>query len=275
MKPIPLQQKTSGCSYVWIVSLLCFLFLMPLAQAQQNQTNRPRQGQATRQGQNNQQKGKKGAPQKEAEEVVPFYNGTYIGLDLYGLGSKLLGGDFLSSEVNVRVNLKNKFIPTVELGYGKTSTWSDNGIHYKTGAPYFRFGVDYNTMAKKKNKNSYLYVGLRYAMTSFKYDVYNLPLTDPIFGGTLVNPGLIDGIWGGSVPYDYKGVKCSMQWFELVAGIHVKVYKNFYMGWALRMKYKMSGSFSKNGNPWYVPGYGEYKSNNIGVTYTVIYKLPY
>ena len=33
---------------------------------------------------------------EEPKEIVPLYNGTYIGVDLYGIGSKLLGGDLLS-----------------------------------------------------------------------------------------------------------------------------------------------------------------------------------
>ena len=36
-------------------------------------------------------------------------------------------------------------------------------------------------MAKKKEKNSYLYVGLRYAFSSFKYDVSTLPV-ETLFG---------------------------------------------------------------------------------------------
>lgn len=46
---------------------------------------------------------------EEPKEIVPLYNGTYIGVDLYGIGSKLLGGDLLSSEINVAVNLKTCF----------------------------------------------------------------------------------------------------------------------------------------------------------------------
>ena len=95
--------------------------------------------------------------QKKKEVVVdtiPFYNGTYVGVDLYGIGSKMLGGDFMSSEVSIGVNLKNKFIPTIEFGMGGTDTWNETGIHYKSkAAPFFRIGVDYNTMAKKKEKN--------------------------------------------------------------------------------------------------------------------------
>ena len=55
--------------------------------------------------------------QKKKEVVVdtiPFYNGTYVGVDIYGIGSKMLGGDFMSSEISIGVNLKNKFIPTIE-----------------------------------------------------------------------------------------------------------------------------------------------------------------
>ena len=42
---------------------------------------------------------------KEADEnVFPLYNGVTVSVDLWGIGSKVLGGDFLSSEVAVDVN---------------------------------------------------------------------------------------------------------------------------------------------------------------------------
>ena len=208
-------------------------------------------------------------------DTIPFYNGTYVGVDLYGIGSKLLGGDFMSSEVSIAVNLKNKFIPTVEFGMGGTDTWSETGIHYKSkAAPFFRIGVDYNTMAKKKEKNSYLYAGIRYAFSSFKYDVSTLPADDPIWGDNIGNPSLGDDYWGGSIPFNHPGMKASVQWLEIVLGVKVRIYKNFNMGWSVRMKYKTSASTGEYGDPWYVPGYGKYKSNNMGITYSLIYKLP-
>lgn len=212
---------------------------------------------------------------EEPKEIVPLYNGTYIGMDLYGIGSKLLGGDLLSSEINVAVNLKNRFLPTADIGFGTTDSWNDTGIHYKSSAPFFRIGVDYNTMAKKKEKNSFLYVGLRYGFSHMKYDISSLAIKDPAFGGEMGNPSQEDDIWGGSVPYDHPGQKATMQWLEFVAGVRVQIYKSFYMGWAVRMKYKLSASVSEYGNPWMVPGFGKYNSNNMGVTYSLIYKLPY
>ena len=49
----------------------------------------------------------------EEKATVPLYQGTYVGLDVFGLGSKIFGSDFTSAEVSVEVNLKNRFIPIV------------------------------------------------------------------------------------------------------------------------------------------------------------------
>lgn len=206
-------------------------------------------------------------------EAFPLYNGVTVSVDLWGIGSKVLGGDFLSSEVAVDVNLKNHFFPIVELGYGGTDAWNDNGTHYKSSAPYFRIGVNYNALYKKKFDN-FLFVGLRYAMSSFKYDVEALSVDDPVYGGAIGNPNQMDDIWGGSVPFNHK-LKGSMQWFEFCVGIRAHIWKQFYMGWGLRFKFRTSSSTGEYGDPWYVPGFGKYGSNTMGVTYTITYKLPF
>ena len=113
-----------------------------------------------------------------------------------------------------------------------------------------------------------------YAFSSFKYDVSTLPADDPIWGDNIGNPSLGDDYWGGSIPFNHPGMKASVQWLEIVLGVKVRIYKNFNMGWSVRMKYKTSASTGEYGDPWYVPGYGKYKSNNMGITYSLIYKLP-
>ena len=86
----------------------------------------------------------------EEKATVPLYQGTYVGLDVFGLGSKIFGSDFTSAEVSVEVNLKNRFIPIIEIGYGHTDTTDDEtNIHYKASAPYFRIGMNYNILFKK------------------------------------------------------------------------------------------------------------------------------
>jgi hypothetical protein len=204
----------------------------------------------------------------------PLYNGLSVSADIYGLGARVLGSDFLSSEIAVEANLKNRFFPVVEAGYGITDAYSDRGTHYKSSAPYFRIGMNYNTMYKKGNPN-FLYVGIRYGYTSFSYDAVSLPAEDPVFGGSLANPSLTDGIWGGSVAFDHKGLKAGMGWMELLVGVRAHIHKNFYMGWSIRYKRSMSTSLGDYGDPWYVPGYGEYASSCFGLDYSLIYKLPF
>lgn len=193
------------------------------------------------------------------KENVPLYNGTTLGVDVFGLGGKLLGGDAFSSEISVDVNLKNRFFPVLETGVASYNSDQD-GVTYKQSlSPYFRIGMNYNTMFKKKSL-SHLYVGFRYAISTFNYDVKSSPIND--------------GLWNGEIPFSYTGEKSNSQWLEVVFGIRAQVYKNFMMGWSLRYKSQFSVKENTHTTPTYIPGYGDNKPTNFGVTYSLIYKLP-
>lgn len=228
-------------------------------------------GQGTR-AKSGQEKKKK--EKKEPEITYPLYNGVSIGVDLWGPGGKLFGSDFMSTEISADVDLKHRYFPVVELGYGRTNTVSDQGIHYKSGAPYFRIGLDYNALYNKKHGHMLL-VGVRYAATSFKYDVKAPSTDDPLYDDSSFNFSLTDDIWQEHLEYDHSGMKGSMQWLEICVGIRANIGKNFYMGWAMRYRSRLSGSSDKYGDPWYVPGFGKYGKSRLGVTYTLVYKLPF
>src|SRR5574344_2953983 len=219
---------------------------------------------------NNQQQRQQGTPKEKKPKGpqldAPLFNGLYVGVDLYGLGASVLGSKFLSSEVQVGVNLKNRLMPTAEIGFGHTNRWNENGIHYKSNAPYFRVGVDYNIRFKKLDYEDWLFLGLRYGYTSFKYDVGNAPIVDPAFGDKIENPNLIDPIWGGSsIPYHENGITGNMSWYEFIGGIRTKIWKNLFMGWTIRLKYRIKAKESFNASPWYVPGYGKFNSSANGM----------
>lgn len=208
-------------------------------------------------------------------DTIPLLYDMYLGADLFGVGSKLFGSNYYSSEVSFAVNLKNRFIPTLEVGVAGADGWSDTGIHYvgKT-SPYFRIGLDINTMSKSKNKQNFLYGGLRYGISSYTYDVSSLSFKDPLWQSEIHNPNLIDNVWKESTPYNFTGLKGTTHWIEIVLGVKIQVYKSINMGWALRMKYKGKDNPSYLALPQYIPGYGRNQSNIMGVTYSIIYKLP-
>jgi hypothetical protein len=190
-----------------------------------------------------------------------FFQGVSLSTDLFGVVGRVFGNDFDSYEVSAEFNLKNKFFPVVEVGYGSTDeTDDDNSIHYKVAAPYFRVGFNYNFMHKKQSPN-YVYGGLRFGYSSFSYDVDA--------------PALVDPVWGGSVPFEYNDVSSNASWAELVVGLRAQIVKNFHMGWSLRYKRRISVKDSPNTEAWYIPGFGINDSAVFGATYNLIYYLPW
>ena len=193
----------------------------------------------------------------------PLFQGIMVGVDVYGFLNQALGSDIHSAEASIEANLQNRFFPVVEFGYGSIDTTDDEtDIHYQTSAPFFRLGVNYNVFYKKPELPGCLTVGLRYGFSSFKYDVQAPDLTDPNWGHT-------------QVPVSYTGVKSNVGWLEAVVGLRANVYKDFHLGLNLRYRSRLNMSQNEHSEPYYIPGYGRGKSTSIGITYSIIYKLPF
>ncbi len=197
---------------------------------------------------------------KPEDEAKPLIQGLSVYTDLVGVGNKLFGGSYLYGEVGAELNLLNRFMPVIEAGYATCDVLDDDkSIAYKTSAPYFRVGMNYNFM-HKKDTYSIIYAGLRYGFTSFSFDISSPALQDPI--------------WGGEVPFDHKGISCNAGWLELVAGIRAQIWKNLHMGWSVRYKRLMSTKDNIYSDPHYIPGYGVKDDVLFGFTYNIIYYLP-
>ena len=197
------------------------------------------------------------------KEEKPFFQGIMVGVDVFGFLNQALGSDARTTEVSIEANLQNRFLPIVEIGYGGMDMTADEtGIHFKTSAPFFRVGMNYNVFYQKPDLPGCLTVGLRYGFSSFKYDVQSPNLVDPNWGHT-------------QVPVDYTDVKSNVGWLEAVVGMRANVYKNFYLGLNVHYRSRLSMTKNENSEPYYIPGYGRGKSSNFGRTYNLIYKLPF
>lgn len=221
---------------------------------------------------------KKLAERKERErrlaDTIPLFNGVYVGIDIYGIGASLFGSDTKSTEVQVDVNLKNRFFPVMEIGFADTESESEHGTYYTSKGPYFRVGLNYK-MKYRNTSESHLYVGARYAFSPFKYNVESLTMTDDVWGTPPSTPNLGDDIWGGSVPFRIQDESTSAHWAELVFGLRAQVWKNFMMGWSVRLKQRLGVGKGDQSEPAFIPGFGENKTTTLGVTYSLIYKLPF
>lgn len=197
------------------------------------------------------------------KENVVFFQGLSIGADVSGLLNKAFGGDYTYGGISVQANLKNRYMPVVEIGYGKIDvTNEDTQIHFSTAAPYARVGMDYNMMYKKPHLPGYIYVGGRIGYTPMKYD-YDAP--------TLVDPNWKDL----EILINYHDVKSNVTWFELVVGLKARIFKSFHMGWSLRYHSRLKMTKNENTEPHYIPGFGKGGKTNFGFAYNLIYDLPF
>lgn len=194
----------------------------------------------------------------KSKTELPTIQGLYFSADVFGYIYPIFMKDkYYSTEISATMNINNRFLPTIEVGLGHTNMVSQlYDIGYRTRAPYYRIGMDYN-MQYKKGKPNYIYLGGRVGYTSFSYSVDAPPLIDPI--------------WGNSVSMQLTDLPCHAIWAEAVGGVRAEISKNLYLGWSLRYKLPLHRGPISNGGPWYIPGFGTGKENAFGATYTISY----
>ena len=115
------------------------------------------------------------------KDTIPLMRGFTVSFDLVGV-AQLMMSDYGQYEGALRLNLHDQWFPVFELGYGKANHEEDllTGLAYKTQAPYFRVGVDFNLL-KQKHQANRLFAGFRYAYTNYKIDVWRRDFPDPIW----------------------------------------------------------------------------------------------
>ena len=190
------------------------------------------------------------------KDSIPMFRGFSVSFDLVGPAMLALS-DYGTYEGALRLNLHDEWFPIVELGLGRANHKQDEvtGITYKTSAPFFRIGMDWNIL-KNKHAANRMYAGFRYAFTSYKADIIRENLPDPV--------------WQSETGFGVDDMKCSQHWLEAVLGIDAKIFGPLHLGWNVRYKRRLHHSDVPIGNSWYVPGFGKYDSDNLSANFNVI-----
>ncbi len=193
----------------------------------------------------------------QERDTVPLVKGIAVGYDIAGTIMRM-AGDYGQYEANVKVNLRDRYFPTAEIGLGtaKHSTDAVTGISLETSAPYFRIGADIN-ISKNKHDDYRVFIGARYAFTSFKQKIH----------GTVDVP-----YWGGTIDYAMSEESCSRHWVEVLFGIDAKLFGPVRLGWTFRYKNKISEKTNEGEELWYVPGYGK-AGHKLGGTFNISIEL--
>ena len=192
------------------------------------------------------------------EDSIPLFRGIAVSVDAVGPVQMMIS-DYGQYEAALKVNLKDKYFPVIEIGIGQANHEDEaTSIEYKTSAPFARIGCDFN-IAKNKHDIYRIFAGARYAFTSFKYDISGPDVEDPV--------------WGTATPYGEKDVKGSYHWIEALVGVDAKIAGPLRLGWSVRYRSRLAKKSGEIGDPWYVPGFGKQGGSVLGATFNITFEL--
>lgn len=207
--------------------------------------------------------GAQGNDIKKERIKSPFFKGVTVHLDVASLVNNLVStGETYSMEGGLQANIKNKYLPIVEIGWAGANKMTTDNIGFKTNGLFGKVGVDFNIIKptdKTKPVKNFFLVGARLGLTNFSYDISSI--------------GIIDDYWGSKSVINYNNQTSTKAWYEIVVGVKVEIIHRVYVGWKVRNKHLINKNEEGKVSPWFVPGFGKVASNPWGLNYTIGYQF--
>ena len=189
-----------------------------------------------------------------AKDFLP--TGIRIGVDVINPVKDYLTKDFKGWEVQGDIDFRNYYL-TAEIGSWARDVALKNG-NYTNDGNYWKAGVDVNFMKKDPDKNMF-FLGFRVAHS--KYDE----------GANY----FIDSTAFGRVDKSLTNIGMKSNWMELTAGLKIRIFKGFWMGYTARIKLFPSFSEDQPLQTYDVPGYGlTFKKPWWGLNYYLLFRIP-
>ena len=197
--------------------------------------------------------------EKERNDSIPLYQGVNVKLDIAMpiIEAARSAGKIQDYEMAVNVRLKNRFYPTLELGYALAECGADGAQHKGQGG-FARLGMDLAIVKKGATENN-LMIGLRVGGAYQNYDLTNVQLQTDYWQSNSIDF------------YNQNRFDC---WGEIVVGCQVYLWKGLHMGWYGRVKLLFTRNVAEEQVlPYYVPGLGFRNDFNWGFNYYIGYRF--
>ena len=197
--------------------------------------------------------------EKERNDSIPLYQGVNVKLDIAMpiIEAARSAGKIQDYEMAINVRLKNRFYPTLELGYALAECGAD-GAQHKGHGGFARLGMDLAIVKKGETENN-LMIGLRFGGAYQNYDLTNVQVQTDYWQSNSIDF------------YNQNRFDC---WGEVVVGCQVYLWKGLHMGWYGRVKLLFTRNVSEEQVlPYYVPGLGFRNDFNWGFNYYIGYRF--
>lgn len=198
--------------------------------------------------------------------AVKHKYGLRIAGDISKLARSFVDDDYKGFEVAADFRLKKDFYIAGEIGFEEKNTITDF-LDVTSSGGYLKVGIDLNMYDNWLDMDNMVYTGFRIGASSFSHDrnsfsVYSTnQYWTPQFSSTEVE----------------KFSSLTAFWAELILGMKVELFNNFYMGLNVQLKVLANETEPDNFENLYIPGYGRtYDSTSIGASYgyTLGYRIP-
>lgn len=192
------------------------------------------------------------------QPVYPLLYSANLGFNFFDGIMSIFGQSHSSYDIQASLSLHNWFEPIIELGLGFADNHPESGNYRYKNKPSFygKLGINYNFMYKS-NPDYQVFLGLRFGYSSFNYEITDVKINSDY--------------WGQSNSINIQNQHASSFYGQALAGLKVKIWKWFSLGWNLRYGFKMKQTNGSNSNPWFIPGYG---TGALSASFSLIYTIP-
>ena len=150
-----------------------------------------------------------------------------------------------------------KLFYVAEAGVANTSK-SQPSYQFATNGYYGRLGIERNML---KGGKDVMFFGARYAFGAFNFR-----------SDRFVAPDLYWGDFESSIGQQ----NFTAHWLEGISGLKGNVWQNFYLGFTVRFKYRVSLSGNQGLGSITIPGFGDAaKRSAFGFNYYIFYQIPF
>ncbi len=185
-----------------------------------------------------------------------------IGVSAGSLGYLIFSDTRNYFEASADIDI-NRFFLVYEYGFNDYKL-DEPTYNYTNSGDYMRVGLDANFMYGNKDMNAGFF-GMRYGWTTFlnqlDYD------TKTVIGS--------ETGWRNTRE-ETSDEQVQAHWFELDAGLKVRIVGHFFMGFTIRYKFLVKGRTDGNLKPYWIPGFGKFvNSDSWGFNYYFYYDIPF
>ncbi len=182
------------------------------------------------------------------------------GIDLVGPGIYIDNRNNLTVEGFISYDRNEKMSYVIEGGY-LNYKYSQYNYDYLATGIFFRAGTDFNLLKPAiSNGKSWAGIGLRYGLS-----IYNSEY--PHFQ--------TENYWG-TVTSSNPGKTSLGHILEVAPGVRTELFRNFSIGWTIRLNLLLSGGTGKDIKSVYIPGFGNGGKNvSAGINYYLVWSIPY